>query len=271
MKKIIALALLSSAACASQNALKSCHELVHINAPVSKADSELFIVIDQTVVLDKTLRASLVENIRPFIKPGNAFSVTQFSAYTQGHYASVLTSASFSPTLSDALRADTGKPQLQAFDQCLKQQQQAGSKLLGDALSAALAGSSNSVSRSDILSTLKEVAVKVKASPARNKVVLLSSDMLENSSISSFYSKQGVRQLEVAAELKKAEDNKMLADFGGARVYVMGAGLVVEDAKGSYRDPKTMQALESFWQEYFSKSRAKLVEFGKPALLNPIQ
>lgn len=271
MKKLIALTLLSGAACASQNALKSCYEAVNISAPATKTDSELFIVIDQTVVLDKALRASLVENIRPFIKPGNAFSVTQFSAYTQGHYASVLTSASFSSPLPEAQRADTGKPQLQAFDQCLKQQQQAGSKLLGDALSSALAGSSNGVSRSDILSTLKEVAVKVKASSAKNKVILLSSDMLENSSISSFYSKQGVRLLDVATELKNAQSNNMLADFGGARVYVMGAGLVVEDAKGSYRDPKTMQALEGFWQQYFNKSRAKLVEFGKPALLNPVQ
>ena len=271
MKKLLLLALIAGSAHASQNALKSCHELARISAPAARTDSELFIVIDQTVVLDKALRASLVENIRPFLKPGNAFSVTQFSAYTQGHYASVLTSASFSPPLADAQRADTGKPQLQAFEQCLKQQQQAGAKLLGDALSAALSGSSNSVSRSDILSTLKEVAGKVKASPAKNKVILLSSDMLENSSISSFYSKQGVRPLDVAAELKKVEDNKMLADFGGARVYVMGAGLVVEDAKGSYRDPKTMQSLESFWHDYFSKSRAKLVEFGKPALLNPVQ
>lgn len=271
MKKLLLLALLAGTAHASQNALKSCHELTRVSAPAAKTDRELFIVIDQTVVLDKALRSSLVENIRPFLRPGNAFSVTQFSAYTQGHYASVLTSASFSAPLSEAQRADTGKPQLHAFEQCLQQQQSAGAKLLGAALTSALANSSNSVNRSDILSTLKEIASKVKASPARNKVVLLSSDMLENSSISSFYSKQGVRALDVAAELKKVDDNKMQADFGGARVYVMGAGLVVEDAKGSYRDPKTMQTLESFWHGYFTKSQAKLVEFGKPALLNPIQ
>jgi hypothetical protein len=54
---------------------------------------------------------------------------------------------------------------------------------------------------------------------------------------------------------------------------VLGAGLLAEDAKqtkGIYRDPKTMGALQQFWQGYFEKSNAKLIEFGQPALLNPI-
>lgn len=65
----------------------------------------------------------------------------------------------------------------------------------------------------------------------------------------------------------------MFADFGGAKVYVMGAGLVSEQgkAKGVYRDPKMMQALKAFWTEWFKRSNAELVEFGMPEMLGSIQ
>lgn len=63
----------------------------------------------------------------------------------------------------------------------------------------------------------------------------------------------------------------MLGDFSGADIYVMGAGVVPENGKAVYRDPKTMQALKSFWRSYFEKSNAVLVEFGQPALLGKVE
>jgi hypothetical protein len=64
----------------------------------------------------------------------------------------------------------------------------------------------------------------------------------------------------------------MFADFGGAKIYVMGAGLVSEQgkAKGVYRDPKMMQALKAFWTEWFKRSNAELVKFGMPEMLGSI-
>jgi hypothetical protein len=65
-----------------------------------------------------------------------------------------------------------------------------------------------------------------------------------------------------------------MIDFGDARIYVICAGLlngVDKKSKAQYRDPKTMQALASFWHSYFEKSRGQLVEFGEPALLNQIK
>lgn len=98
--------------------------------------------------------------------------------------------------------------------------------------------------------------------------------MLENSSVTSFYANQAVRQINADKELKLVADNQLYGDFGGARVYVIGAGLLAEDAKhpkGIYRSTQTMQALSKFWTGYFQKSNAELVEFGQPALLNPIR
>jgi hypothetical protein len=100
-------------------------------------------------------------------------------------------------------------------------------------------------------------------------------DMLENSSVSSFYSDKGssVRKIGPAKELKLVAENDLFRDFGGAKVYVIGTGLLPDDATKAkkYRDPKTMQALASFWKNYFEKLNGNLVELGQPVLLGPIK
>ena len=114
----------------------------------------------------------------------------------------------------------------------------------------------------------------VKAAAAGERIVLVVSDMLENSSISSFYQRQAVRLISPQAELAKVEKESLFGDFGGVRVHVFGAGLVSEGAgpkDGVYRDPRTMQALERFWAEYFARSGAVLEQFGKPELLGPLR
>jgi hypothetical protein len=125
------------------------------------------------------------------------------------------------------------------------------------------------------MASLKAISTKVNKSTARNKVVLIVSDMLENSSVSSFYANKGqsVNRIDPVKEMKTAEENRLFGDFNGAKVYVIGAGLLPEDSKKgkSYRDPKTMQALSVFWKSYFDKSNAQLVELGQPALLNPVK
>lgn len=97
--------------------------------------------------------------------------------------------------------------------------------------------------------------------------------MLENSSISSFYAHKNVRNINAQAELKKVDANQLFADFAGARVYVLGAGLIAAE-KGKpevYRDPKTMKNLETFWRAYFEQSNAQLKGFGAPSLLVPVE
>lgn len=147
-------------------------------------------------------------------------------------------------------------------------------QLIGGAMKTAFCGSSNDITKSDVFASLKDISGKVRQSAAQHKVVLLASDMLENSSITSFYAKQAVRQIDLEKELKLVADNQLFGDFGGARVYVIGAGLLAEDSKhqkGAYRSTQTMQALSKFWTRYFKRSNAELIEFGQPALLNPIR
>ncbi len=58
------------------------------------------------------------------------------------------------------------------------------------------------------------------------------------------------------------------SDFGGASLYVVGTGIITGKNSTTYRDPKILMSLKNFWEEYFSKSNANLVELGQPALKN---
>lgn len=165
---------------------------------------------------------------------------------------------------------------MQKFDACIKGQYGYGIKLALDAVGKALQASSADLAKSDVISSLTEVSHLVKENPVKNKKILLVSDMLENSTISSFYAKNAVRKIDAAKELKVVEGNNLFGDFADAGVYVMGAGMMPEQ-RGTqnksvlYRDPKTLAALKSFWEGYFSHSNGKLQEFGSPELLSAIK
>ncbi len=270
---LAALPLCNLPALAATNAIASCYE-IKLTAPALPLAKELFVLVDQTTLLDDQLRQSVAEQVRPFLSKGNGFSVLVFSAFTQGKYTQLLTSGQLDHAMPNVLRSDVSKPVLAKFDQCMTRQTGLAGQAVGSALRSAFEGSSGEISKSDVLASLKDISGKVRQSKATEKVVLLVSDMLENSSVSSFYANQSVRKIDPAKEMKLVLDNDLIADFAGARVYVLGAGLLSEDAKkkkAAYRDPKTMLALANFWKSYLEKSNAQLIEFGQPALLNQIK
>lgn len=253
------------------DAVPSCYDprLGVASAPVS---TELFILVDQTTVFDPTLQQQIADNVRLFMAPDNAFSLLTFSAFSQGRYTQVLTGGTIEPVIPAAARDDISKPLLARFDACGKRQPQIAMQAIGASLRSAFAGASPDLSKSDVMASLKSISMRVKKSSAQRKLVLIASDMLENSSVSSFYGAKGaaVRQIDPNKELKLAADNDLFGDFGGAQVYIIGAGLLADDARKTmkYRDPKTMRALALFWNDYFRKSHANVVEIGQPALLN---
>lgn len=264
-----------SAFAVTHNSIKSCYDLAKVDGKNTSINKELFLFIDQTTALDDELKQSVIQNSVSNINYGNGFTVAKFSAFVQGNYTGVVNSGQLDWPLSQDARNDTPKKLLQGFDKCMKSQAGYAKNMLDNSTSQTFGASTNTIVRSDILKSLQELAKNtVKVSKAKQKTVFIVSDMLENSSITSFYLKNGVKKIDPIAEMKIVEANKMLADFGGANVYILGAGLVPATSKvaaDSYRDPKTMNALQEFWKMYFKKSNARLIEFGQPALLNVVK
>ncbi|WP_249678696.1 hypothetical protein [Cupriavidus necator] len=256
--------------------IPSCYVANQLGSPTA-AQRALFLMIDQTTVLDDKLVSELGRHLQGLLRPGTTFRVYSFSAYAQGRYLQQWAAGTLeAPLVDQSLRDATAVKTLKNFDACLKSQYAYGTKLVAESVREALQGSSEALARSDVLASIAAVSQAVRDTAAQQKTVLIVSDMLENSSISSFYSQERMRQIDAAQELRKVEKANVRADFGGASVYVMGAGIVPEpkgarSAAASYRSPQSIEALRTFWDGFFERSNARLVGFGAPALLTPIR
>ena len=273
---VVAAACLTATAVSSHagvtNDIPSCYVANHIKQVTYGADHELFIAIDQTTVFDEKLQAQILEIAGKAIRPASAYTLFDFSAFSQGHYTEVVTRGVIESPIPEKLRDDISERALRSFDACMTGQSAYAKKTLLTSIGRVESVATNDLAKSDILAALKDISGKVRASSASDRVVLLASDMLENSSVSSFYSRNAVRRIDPQVEMKKVSAAGLIGDFGGARVYVIGAGLLAGDAKvkNVYRDPQTMSALKEFWTLYFQKSNASRGEFGAPALLGTV-
>ncbi|MBK5204451.1 MAG: hypothetical protein JJD98_03275 [Polaromonas sp.] len=275
---LVAAVLLSPLAQAGvANDIPSCYAANKMKLAPPATETEVFVLIDQTTPLDASLQNSVRENAGRLIKAGSSFVIASFSSFGQGRYLEVLSAGTLEGGIDPKLRDDISVKLLRNFDACMAGQADFGRNAAAAALNKALSGTSPEFAKSDVMGSLKELSSRIRQSTARDKIVFLVSDMLENSGISSFYASKNVRAIEPAVELKKAQEAQAVGDFGGARVYVLGAGLVQENSggrnkdSGIYRNPKTMATLRQFWGSYFEASHAKLVEFGSPALLSPVK
>lgn len=253
----------------ANNEIPSCYAANKVEVAAPATQREIFILIDETTVLDENLQSALFSITQSLVSPGVKFSVLSFSAFAQGRYLSPRVSGVLELPLDKEVRSSVGVKVLKSFDSCMAGQARYGLNLALKAEKLVLQNTSSDLQKSDVLAGVFEVSRLVKNSTIQKKTVLIVSDMLENSTVSSFYAKNNVRRIDSAKEMSVVSREKMIGDFAGADIYVMGAGVVPENGKAVYRDPKTMSALKGFWSEYFSKSKGNLIEFGMPALLTP--
>ena len=76
----VAAMLLSSAALAGQtDAIHTCYDK-SIQSDAAALDTELFVAIDQTTLLDQRLKQLVADNIKPFLSPNMGFAILIFSA-----------------------------------------------------------------------------------------------------------------------------------------------------------------------------------------------
>ncbi|TMJ15121.1 MAG: hypothetical protein E6G94_07915 [Alphaproteobacteria bacterium] len=235
-------------------------------APVRR----LYVIVDQTTSLDPDLTRTLRQNVARLVQPGTAFTVASFSAFQAGHHASVVASGYVEPAVPAGVRNSVSVPALKQLDACLRAQAGYGVRAALAGLARAQATGGGSFSQSEIMASLKQLAAPIGTLAARDKVVILASDMLEHSSATSFYAHQGLRRIDPRAELAKAEANALLAEFGGARLYVIGAGVLPPQSKDAGRTIQNLNALQAFWTEWFRRSHARLGAFGLPDLVQPI-
>lgn len=262
----------ASGARAQQNDVPSCYAHVPIGIPAPAPRREVFVLVDQTTALEPALAANLRDNLRALVGPGAAYTIASFSAFSRGHFTTVVSAGRVEAPVAAARRSSLPVHRLKQLDQCLSAQTAFAQRKALDALGRALAPSAASFANSEIMTSLVQLSERVRASSAPDRIVVVASDMLEHSSVTSFYKNRTLRRIDAAAELRRAQATRQIANFAGARVYVLGAALLPPGpGGGAVRDIEALNGLQSFWGSWFRLSNARLVAFGRPNLVTPIR
>lgn len=268
MKRILVTLLTLSTLILARNDVPSCYDALKIDGPKDTLNKELFILVDQTTILDKNMMIYTYKNMMKFMKNGYAVTIASFSSNANGKYTDVSYSGRLEALLPDGAKHDIAKKVLRKYEGCMNGQYKYAKKKATKALVGTLKGASKSLPHSDILKSLDDISKHIiGASQADEKVVLLVSDMIEHSSITTFYTQGKLKMVNTKTEMSKLNKSGHIANFSGAKIYVLGAGII---GKKGYRNSKTLKALSSFWESYFASTNANLKEFGTPMLLEDI-
>ena len=201
MKKILLTILALSALLSARNDVPSCYEALKMENPNNSIEKELFILVDQTTPLDKNMMIYTYKNMMHFIKNGYAVTIASFSSNSNGKYTDVAYSGKLETLLPDTAKHDIAKKVLRKYQGCMNGQYKYAKKKATKALVRTLKGANKKLPHSDILKSLDDIAEHIiKPSSAQEKVVLLVSDMIEHSSITSFYSKGSLKKINTEKE-----------------------------------------------------------------------
>lgn len=270
----LALVLLLALACSSQavaqvRRIGSCYDAIPqigLAAPIPRR--ELYVLIDTTVLFDAQVRYDLIHRVEAFLSPGDRVVIATFSAYGSGQYTAIVTDGRLDIPLTEDERFTIGKFVLKRFDKCVDEQGMLLRASVARDIALAIARGNPKLPHSDIVASLGQFSPQLRANRRAAHFVVIVSDMLENSDVTSFYASGSLRPLVPAAELKKVRAAGLVEDLGGAAIFAEGPAFSL---KSGYVGDIRFLALQEFWREYLAASRARLVDFGTPLLHNPIR
>lgn len=267
----------AQSAAAAPPPLPTCYEYIgRVNEEPALKD-ELFVLIDQTVGFGGTVLPAIKEIVAKWAEPGKRISVLRFASNVSSNESArsttLLYSARLSPIADESWKDWLKRSVRGRFERCERDQPREALGRVLYAIEMAFEGGDRSLPKSDILYSLQRSSALVRASAAPSKKVLIVSDMLENSSSITFYSRGSVVRLNAELALKAAVEKGLVADFGKAGVHVYGAGYISTSrpGKNAYLGPERLVPLVEFWRRYFERSNAVVREIGTPVLLGGIR
>ena len=254
-------------------ASSSCYDIYKSSAkPNTSIERAIFVLIDETTLFNDKLQEQIIKNTLSKIAPANYIYIGKFSAFIDNHYNEKIFEFKIDTPLTSDERYYEKKDTLKKIDKCLKDQQGYVSNQIAESIKESFLNPNDDIAKSDVLYALQDFGQNVISQvEAKEKIIILASDMLENSTITSFYSKGATRLIQPETELNKIEKSNLYSNFDNSKIYVIGTGLISsKDNNKTYRDPKILASLKDFWTKYFVKSNGNLIEMGQPALKNEI-
>ncbi len=247
-------------------AAESCYAHIDYGKPYdTRPQRVLYVVIDQTVALPAEMKTRVKALVSAWGKPGDSVKIARFSANFRGKYPSLTFSGAVEPWPSSQYAHGLRLSDRQQLERCLQRQREEFGGVFMARLDETLAKMDPASPKTDIFVSLKQIAAQVSKEPARHKVMLLVSDGLENSDITTFYRRGNIRKISPNKEIGKLRRQGLIPNWHGARVYMYGMGLAPRP--GQYVKSHVIRALSRFWDRYFVEGNARVVALGTPELL----
>ena len=258
-----------SAMAYQRNDIPSCYDYAKLTEyKTSNVDRELFVIVDQTVHLDTNMKKNVASQLANFGHPGDKVTIVTFSAMAAGEYTNVPFTGRFEKFPSSNVQDDMNAMSLRKLKRCLKSQ--AGA--MGQAqqiLKSSFNDGEQGYPATELVGTVLTIGNDlVSRSTAERKIVLLVSDMLENSATLSFYSGGRVKVPDAKVSYSKYKTQGFVGNFEQAEFHVIGAGFI--HGGKNYNSTKSMIELEKFWKMVLNDANVDLKQFGKPNLLGSI-
>lgn len=252
--------------------IDSCYDNYGIDN-VNPIKNNIYVIVDQTFILDEHLKEHVIEKTKPLLLPSSSITLIKFSTFSEGHYTSVVYKDKFDTRLTNMQRDDVARNKLKKFDKCMDIKFKEKQKIPQPIIMETLNESNETISHSEIFKTLLEISNLHAFKKAKgNRIILLISDMLENSSVTSFYKNNHLKMIDTKNEMEIVKKTEYLPDFKDASIYVIGAGLLsLKARKQSNSNNEKMNKLKKFWAQYFNESNGTLYGFGMPELLGEIE
>jgi len=254
---------------AERNDIPSCYayaQLTEYRSPVE--GRELFVVIDQTVHLDNNMKNIVHQQVQNFANAGDRITLVTFSAMAKGEYTNIPYTGLFENELPKDLRNSINRIKLRKLENCLKKQKGA-IKVVHKKLNLSFNDGDESYPKTELVGTVLSIGNDlISRSMAKRKIVLLVSDMLENSETLTFYHKGSVKVPSAEKSYNKIKEQGFTSDFAKAEMHVIGAGYI--HGGKNYSSQQSMLQLEKFWRMILKDANLELKQFGKPNLLTSV-
>lgn len=232
------------------------------------SDTQLYVIIDQTTNFPKNIQEQVKEKIKPFIESGNTVTILKFSSNAGGSSTKIVFDESFDRLMSEDEKYTTSRSTLMRYNHCSKIALEEFHSKVPNVIQNIFDTSDDNIPKSDIIKNIKDISLlKIKNSSPDNKVILLVSDMIENSSFLNFYSALLSKQFIPDIEAKRIFE-QLPSNFDNADLYVIGTGYT---KNGKFSSGKAMEKVTKFWDAYFNLANANIKEIGQPLIMSDLK
>lgn len=226
----------------------------------------LYVLIDETVPLTKNMKKKVVTLLSEWGRAGDMVKIARFSASYRDLYPELVYVNKIEMKPGDRYMFNLSYKDKRKVLSCLDEQKKTFKTSFAAQLTRSLKALNPKIPKSELLGSLKLLSKQIYLPDnAMEKTVFLISDGMENSSISSFYAKGKMRNINTRKEISKLRRKGMMGFWKKSKVYMYGLGLMPD--KKSYAKPETIQKLKRFWAQYFVESGGKVKAIGSPELL----